>query len=186
MHHRRIASFLIGVCIMGNLCMAFVATQNFRGADRILESPSPDAAKVIARMGHDEARMFLRYQAAEENRDYFATWEISEICIGLLLIAVLYLGTHVSRFVIVLCGVMVLLAGFMHFVLTPEMTYLGRTLDFVPLDAAGRSRFWMLHGLYSGLDLLKLLLGVLVAGYLFVFRVKGKPRLRAEVQAVGE
>lgn len=180
MHHRRIASFLAGLWVAGSLFMAFVAIQNFRGADRILAAPSPAAAKIIQTLGHDQARMFLRYQAAEENREYFDIWETSQIAIGLILTAVLALGTSVNRMMLIVCGTMILLVVFMHFVLTPEITYIGRNLDFIPPDAGGRSRFWVLHGLYSGLELLKLLLACILIGYLFVFKTKVKPRPLAE------
>ena len=50
--------------------------------------------------------------------------------------------------------------------LTPAIVSLGRSLDFVPRDPAppGMSRFWVLHAAYTSLEMLKLALGLLVAG----------------------
>ena len=50
--------------------------------------------------------------------------------------------------------------------LTPAIVSLGRELDFVPRDPAppGMSRFWVLHAAYTSMEMLKLALGLLVAG----------------------
>jgi len=52
----------------------------------------------------------------------------------------------------------------MHFFLTPEITRLGRAIDFVPpgTSSADRTRFWTLHGAYSGSELVKLGLGLVL------------------------
>src|SRR6266851_4460391 len=126
MHHRRLASFLIGVWLMGSVCVGWVATRNFRRADVILTAPAPEAGRIIRSLGHDQARMLLRYQASEANREYFADWELVQIGIGLLLTSVLALGTRVSRFILIICAFMVVLTLFMHFALTPEIVYIGR------------------------------------------------------------
>ena len=49
--------------------------------------------------------------------------------------------------------------------LTPQIVTLGRSLDFVPRDPAppGMSRFWVLHAAYTSLEMLKLVVGVVVA-----------------------
>ena len=54
--------------------MIMVATQNFRSVDRLLAAPGGAAAQVVT-IGHDQARIFLRYQVSEQNRWYFETWE---------------------------------------------------------------------------------------------------------------
>jgi hypothetical protein len=48
--------------------------------------------------------------------------------------------------------------------LQPEITAVGRGLDFVPREPAppALSRFWVLHGAYTVLELVKLLIGVVV------------------------
>jgi hypothetical protein len=52
--------------------------------------------------------------------------------------------------------------------LTPAIVTLGRSLDFVPRDPAPpeMSRFWILHAAYTSLEMLKLVVGVLVAASL--------------------
>lgn len=183
MHYRRLASFLMGVWLTGSILVGWVAIQNLHRADVILASPATEARAILQTLGHVKARMFLRYQAAELNREYFSDWELAQIVIGLLLAAILALGTHVSRFILVTCAFMLVLTLFMHFVLTPELSYMGRELDFVPHGTEIRRRFWVLHGLYSGLEVVKLLLGCVVAVYLFVFRVRPRPQVPDPVAA---
>jgi hypothetical protein len=61
--------------------------------------------------------------------------------------------------------------------LTPAIVSLGRELDFVPREPAppGMSRFWVLHAAYTSLEMLKLALGLLVAG--LIARRDGSVRL---------
>ena len=49
--------------------------------------------------------------------------------------------------------------------LTPQIVSLGRALDFVPRDPPppGMSRFWVLHAAYTSLEMIKLLVGAVVA-----------------------
>jgi hypothetical protein len=75
---------------------------------------------------------------------------------------------------------MIALVVFMHFVLNPEMTWLGRNLDFAPQQTATYNRLWALQGLYSSIEILKLILGCVIAGYLFVFKAKLRPNRTLE------
>src|SRR5229473_8285647 len=80
---------LLGAWIAGSLFMILVATQNFRSVELLLASPAGAAAQ-IDRMGHEEARAFLRYQVSEQNRWYFETWEKIQLALGLALLAALW------------------------------------------------------------------------------------------------
>jgi hypothetical protein len=64
-------------------------------------------------------------------------------------------------------GVVAMLAivGVMAAWMTPAIVALGRTLDFVPRDPAppGMQRFWILHAAYTTLEMIKLLVGGVVA-----------------------
>jgi len=153
--------------------MDMVATQNFRSVDRLLAAPSPQLAERIQTMGgHDAARMLLRHQVAEQNRWYFETWEQIQIVLGVALVLVLF-GAGRDRWMLVLTILMVGIVLIMHFFLTPEITRLGRAIDFVPpgTSSADRTRFWTLHGAYSGSELMKLGLGIVLAA-LLIFRRK--------------
>jgi hypothetical protein len=46
------------------------------------------------------------------------------------------------------------------FLLTPEITRLGRLLDYPDMPGADAGLFWKYHGIYSALELLKLAMGV--------------------------
>lgn len=152
-----------------------------------MEAPSPGASLLIQKIGIDSAQTLLRYEAEEQNRYFMVRWEWTQMALAVVLAAVLYLGTHVSRLAMVICGIMLMLVIFMHFVLTPEITWLGRNLDFGPdPGGGGRTRYWILQALYSGLEVLKLLLGASLAIYLFVFKSGNKVRVRrAQTAEVG-
>ena len=151
----------------GTICVSVVATQNFYTIDRLLAArANEEFAAVADRLGATESRDFLRYVSSELNRLYFQLWNGAQIVLGgvtLWLIAGSEKGggsrIAVSGVVGMLAIVIVMLVY-----LTPAIVTLGRSLDFLPRDPAppGMSRFWMLHGVYTSLEMLKLLIGVVV------------------------
>lgn len=173
MHRHRIAAFLAGCLILGDLFMIFVATQNFATVDRVLAAPqSQPAAQMFQKLGPEDARLLLRYLAGEENRLFFTSWEWAQIALGLLLTALL-LSVR-SLLLAGLGGTMLIIALFQRFRVTPEMIELGRLVDFGGgAGSAAYSQFWRLHGLYGALEVAKLALLVVLAGIL-LFGRRGK------------
>jgi hypothetical protein len=166
MQHHRIAAFLSGCLILGSLFMIFVATQNFQTVDRVLASPPPEAVQMFQTLGPDNSRLLLRYLAGEENRLFFVAWELAEIALGLALTAILLFAIR-SGLLAGLAGGMVIIALFQHFRVTPEMISLGRLIDFgAGAGSPAYNQFWRLHGLYGALEVVKLVLLIVVAGFL--------------------
>jgi hypothetical protein len=159
-----LTSWLLGAWIAGSLFMILVATQNFRSVERLLASPAGAAAQ-IDRMGHDEARTFLRYQVSEQNRWYFETWEKIQLALGLALLAVTFRQDRVS---VVVAAAMFALLVTQRFWITPEIVRIGRLIDFAP-QAAERQTFWMFHNAYSGIELTKLALGFFLSARLVLW-----------------
>jgi len=156
--------------------MATVATQNFRSVDRLLANPAPPARQQVDKLGRDSARALLRYQVAEQNRFYFETWGVVENALGFLLLLILLFGSTESNLTLLLALLMLLIAVLQRFVLTPEIVILGRVIDFIPhaQPSPERSHFWMLHGVYSGIEVLKWGLGFVLTAKL-LFRRKRRP-----------
>src|SRR5258706_2322755 len=168
MRHTRIAAFVLGAWLFGTLFMTFVATQNFETVDRVLKNPPPEAFRLILALGNDNARQFLRYTAGEENRFFFENWELAQIVLGVLLTGLLIFGVG-SRMLAGFSGAMLILTVFEHLKITPEMTWLGRSFDFLPwtAESLARDQFWKLHGVYSTIEIVKMLLAVVMAWFLF-------------------
>ena len=182
MHRHRIAAFLAGCLILGSGFMIFVATQNFGTVDRVLAAPPPEAAQIFQSLGPENARLLLRYLAGEENRLFFLTWELTQIALGALLTAILLIAIK-NRLLAGLTGVMVILALFQHFEVTPQMIALGRLVDFGGgAGSVAYTQFWRLHGLYGVLEVVKLVLLIVVAALLlFGRRAKSLQPVEPEV-----
>jgi hypothetical protein len=187
MHFRRFACFLVGIWLTGGLFMAMVATQNFHAVDRLLAKPAVPAAVELNKLGPVAARALLRYHSAELNRLYFETWENAELAIGLVLMLVLLFGSDESKWTLSLPLAMLTIALVQRFVLTPEIVALGRIIDFVPVSppTEERNRFWVLHGVFTSLELLKWVLGLLLTARL-VFRRRRRPHEAEEIPAGSE
>ena len=164
MHFRRLICFFLGAWIAGSVFMAAVATQNFHTVDRLLYQPAPAAGQEIKAMGPEMARAFLRYLAAEQNRWLFERWEGVQIGLGFLTFFLLLFGSTETKFSLALALLMLLIVGAERFFLTPMITSFGRVIDFVPeaVHAPERTRFWVLHSAYSGLEIAKCLLGLVL------------------------
>jgi hypothetical protein len=171
--------------------MDMVATQNFQSVDRLLAKPAAPAAQQLARLGPDAARVLLRHQVSEQNRWYFETWGLIETGIGAAVLLVMLFGSTEKNVSLLLCLLMLLIAIVQRFALTPQMVFLGRIVDWIPIDQPSpeRSRFWLLHNAFVGLDLLNWVLGLLLtAKLLFRGRRRGgekdaellEPRNRAQ------
>jgi hypothetical protein len=168
MHYHRIAAFLSGCLMLGSLFMIFVATQNFQTVDGVLASPPEEAARMFQTLGADNSRLLLRYLAGEENRLFFVTWELAQIGLGIALTAILLFAIR-SGLLAGLSGGVVIIALFQHFGVTPEMISYGRLIDFgAGAGSVAYSQFWRLHGLYGVLEVVKLGLLIVVAGFLLL------------------
>jgi hypothetical protein len=184
MRHTRIAAFLLGAWLLGTVFMVFVATQNFETVDRVLKTAPPDASKMIAALGNENARQLLRYLAGEENRYFFENWEVAQLILGALLTVVLLFGVE-SRMLAGFSVAMLILTIFEHLKITPEMTWLGRSFDFLPwtAESLARDQFWKLHGAYSAIEIVKMLLAIVIAGFLFQLRQRRRKE-RVQVKSV--
>jgi hypothetical protein len=172
----RWALVVMGMWTMGSICMSVVATENFYTIDRLLDgSTSVAFHRTVQQLGHAPARDLLRYLSSELNRLYFQAWNVAQLVLGGLALWLLATSRgpstmpHAQRrralwSVAGMVGVVVLMLGY----LTPQIVSLGRSLDFVPRDPAppGMQKFWILHAAYTSLEMLKLLIGVVVAWWI--------------------
>jgi hypothetical protein len=167
MHTRRLASILLGAWLAGGGFIVLVATHNFRAVDDLLAAPPPPAAEALAQLGSN-ARALLRYQASELNRSYFEAWEWAQLAVGAALLASLIWTDRRSRVTVALCALMLAIVLSMRLLLTPEVTRVGRLLDFLPPDqpSPDRDRFRSLHSAYSAAELVKLGFGLAIAALL--------------------
>ncbi len=155
--------------------MAYVATRSFRTVETTLQNAPAAAIKMMSNLGgKEEARVLLRHQVAEQNRQLFAAWEKGQILIGLALVGLLVFGMPNRWLPWMLSVLMLAMVIFTKYALTPEITFLGRSLDFMPANQAldQRGKFAALHQMYGAIEVVKLLVGCILAVYLFVFRIR--------------
>jgi hypothetical protein len=160
MHALSIAVLALWIGI--NLSVWFAATRTFSTAERILKSPNPKFSQAVEPLAKGNVREALRYMASEINRTYFSAYGWAQVVLGIFLFLLVWRQSPRSNLDTALAGAMLVLALIVTFVLAPWISSLGRALDFVPRSPAPAemSRFWMLHGAFTGLDGIKLLAGI--------------------------
>ncbi len=165
----------MGAWLAGTIFVSVVATENFYTIDRLLAaSPSSTFHSLTGQLGQTESRDLLRYLSSELNRLYFQAWNVAQLGVGLLVLWLLArqrVPAKARWTVGAMLAVVVMLA-----VLTPAITALGRSLDFVPRDPApaGMGRFWILHGAYTVLEGVLLAAGVAATMWIARSGMSGK------------
>jgi hypothetical protein len=170
------AIFAMGAWLCGGLVTFVVATENFHTVDRLLtESANPAFSALVEQIGRPQARELLRYLSSELNRLYFQLWNVAQLVIGLLVLWLLArnpTAVRARRGVVIMLAVVVLMLAWV----TPAITSLGRSLDFVPRDPPPPTlrRFWILHAAYTLLAVCNLVIGIMVS--VWIQRSPKEPR----------
>ena len=174
--------FVMGAWLAGMLIISVVATENFYTIDRLLaRSTNPTFPSLVERLGPTQAREVLRYLSSELNRLYFLLWNVVQFAVGFLVLWLLARTPAAAKArwgVVAMLGVVALMMLW----LTPEITSVGRGLDFVPRDPPPPAlrRFWILHTAYALLEMFKLVAGAIVT----IWIVRSAPA-RGAAQDVG-
>lgn len=162
------AGFLLGTWVAGSLIVSVVASQNFYTIDTLLsEMTNTSFRDVVLRLGPQDARDMLRYLSSELNRLYFQLWNVMQLVIGAVTLRLVWAApvARAARWIVLaMLGVVMLMLLW----LGPEITAVGRGLDFVPRDPSppALERFGMLHAAYATLEVLKGIAGLVVAAML--------------------
>jgi hypothetical protein len=158
--------------------MAFVAAQNLKQVNRLLDEATPTARIELKAMGPN-ARTMLLYHASEQNRLYLKEWTLAQLGFGSLFLMIMLFGSHESASVLIGILLMILLTALQRFFIVPEMAVLGRMTDFLPADQGmpERNRFWVLQTAYYGVEAAKWVFAlILTAGMVFSRRRSGRSR----------
>ncbi len=170
--YRRLAALLVGAWLGAGILADVAVTQNFQTVDRFLQNPgSVTTSNALRDLPRDRARFILRRNAAEENNWIFLNWERVELAMAAALFFLLVFGERPQKLMIAMCVTLFLIVVAEHFFLTPLVTDIGRRVDDLPASDPESRQFWLLHGIYSGLDILKILV---TAGFAVRLVIKRK------------
>ena len=165
-HYRSLTVFLLGAWLGASILADVAVTQNFQAVDRFLASAGMDQASRTTE------RVLMRRNAADENAWIFLNWERAEFIVDAVLAMLLIRGNRMA-----LIGIILVLAilAVEHFFLTPRIISLGGSVDSLKPGEAQYKTFWMLHGFYSGLDILKMLIVFALAARAVWTKPQNKP-----------
>ena len=144
--------------------MLWYGARSFGTVDQIMNDSNPAFVMQTKSLGPAATRLILRYEIAEQNRWLTQSWEMMQILLGCLFFGYLLFGTLEGKFSLILMLIMVALTVIQRLLLSPELGILGRSLDYIPTDAANqeRAKFWLLHNSYLGLEAVKFGLGLIL------------------------
>lgn len=156
--------------LAGGFLMTWVTWQSISSAERLFDE-DPAVMVMLKTIGPTAGRALLRHQVAEQNRKLLENWEYAEIFIAIFFFAFLLLGTREGKLALGLALLMLLLVLVQRLVLTPELIFRGRPLDFAARGgpAIDRARFTLVESISLGAELVKWAAGLALAAML-VFR----------------
>jgi len=160
--YRRLSILLLGAWLGAGIFTDLAVTQNFRTVDRFLESSQLNG------VGRARERIVLRRNAAEENNWIFQNWERLEFAVGGALLLLLLFGEAPQKSTVALSLALPAIVAAEHFLLTPRIIDLGRIVGDLPATDPAARTFWMLHGIYGSLDILKIMVGLGLAAVLVI------------------
>lgn len=186
MRTRGLTCLLLGMWLAGGLFLTLIAAENFRAADRMVRDPSGAASLRIKKLGAADTLLLLRYQASEQNRYYFEVWENVQLALSLLFFFYLLFGTGENKFVLGMSLLLIVVVVLQRFLVTPEMTGLGRLLDFLPTDAPSphRGRFRVLHATYIALEIGKWIVQAAIAAFVISRTRRTSRNIRSQLNVV--
>lgn len=164
MRERKTLLFLLGLWCGASVFMWFVATQNFGVARMLQERPAKEFAATTSPLSPSELRLTVRHQASETNRLFFHGWGLVQIPLASLALWLVW-KSGAGKFPAGAAGGMLLIVVVLAFYVVPETIRLGRLMDFVPREPPPpeSAAFWRLHGAYTSLDMVKVLLAAALA-----------------------
>lgn len=155
--------FLLGAWCAATVFMWQVPINTFAVADQVLLSDEEAFRASVGDLPDESLRLILRHLASEVNRLVFQGWAWVQIplAIAVFLLARRELGGRLGGGA---AGVIGLVTLFLALYVVPESIRLGQLMDFAAADdlLEVRSRFWLLHHTYTGLDTVKLLVGLVM------------------------
>lgn len=180
MFTRRIATFLIGAWLGCAVLMCAMALVN-GDAGAETASALPDQGQSIANnIGQEATLSLLNFQASEQLRRYWYSWESTQMILALALALCLGLSGRGKLFPLVLTALMFGILLFQHYGIMPPLQRLGRDVAFLTAEQAPAAQeLWSQLRIYGGLEALKLLIGGLMASYLFVAQSSHRSRHRS-------
>ena len=153
---------------MGSIAVMVVATQNFHTIDWLIRASDNSVFRSDAHeLGDARLRDLLRYLSSELNRLYFREWNFAQLALGAAIVP-LVARRRDARRLHIFVGAMLTVVIVMALWMTPEITAIGRRLDFVPRTPppAELGRFWILHAIYTSLEIVKVAIAFVVAAAL--------------------
>ena len=185
MHTRRLICSFLAFWLAWIIIVPFVLSTNLWIVDTTIGSGDAVIAKSMEPIGYQDLRQLLRHTAGEANRVIYHTWGIAQICLALILIAMLVaVKAEYTNFAA--GGLALLISVGLHFILAREISGVGKLLDFKDSGdlPALEARLQSMQQIYWALQAV---VGLIAAGLLgaFLRRTRSR-RLGAPIKPVNQ
>ena len=154
---------VLGIWLGASVLLLWVVGSSFQGVERAVVENEKLAQKAGFEPGDAAARKISVpwVVTGELNRQYFAGWNAGQLVLAGAALVLAARCRQRAAFMSLCAAARIVLV--LTFWLAPELTTLGRALDFVPRDPPppAEARFMGIHRWYTALEIAKVVLGAL-------------------------
>ncbi len=170
MRSRGFTCFLLGIWLGCGVALYLATVDNRLSVDRMVHDANPGAALRMQKLGGRDSVMLMRFQADQENRFLTEIWGDVQFGFAFLFFFYLLFGTGESKFVLGVAIALLVIVAIERFFVIPEISGMGRLLDFVPDSDPStiRGRYHVMQNTYFGVEMVKWLLQGGLAAYFSV------------------
>jgi hypothetical protein len=181
------ATFLLGAWLAGGIFMAAISLTTLRAPNLVMMVPHPEMDRATRLLGWEQTAAIVRHVASEQARFILRKWELVQLLLAMSLLACLFLGTQRRILPMLLCGIMLVMVLFQLNIFS-ELSYRGKETDFPPGSTAlgPTTRYLMLEQVHIGTEIMKYIAGIMLAGFLFIFRTSRRRISMKDVDPVND
>lgn len=164
---RRIATFILGAWLGCALLMGTLVLSATGSAAESLQDIGVGGDVIVEQIGPAAAEDLMQYQSWEQLRRQWRTWEEAQFLLAGFLVVCFLFSSNGRIVSLLLTGAMVAVLIFQYFGVFADLQQRSRTADFAEAGSSAPSDAVSLVEFYGGLEAVKILLGGVLASYLF-------------------
>jgi hypothetical protein len=180
-HSRRLTCLILGLWLGGSLLFAWISSSGMSTAGTAINTLGPKGQQAIGVVGQESARQLSRFVVSEVMREFSYAW-------GIILFVAVTFSTNGNKVLMLLAGAMLALTLVLHLSASPNISALGRVIDFARAHEFERERRALaaFSSAYVLVEFVKVGLGIAIGAILTLTSGMASKRRRRVVHKLDE
>jgi preprotein translocase subunit SecG len=187
-HSRRLTCLILGLWLGGSLLFAWISSSGMSTAGTAINTLGPKGQQAIGVVGQESARQLSRFVVSEVMREFSYAWGWMQVALGIILFVAVTFSTNGNKVLMLLAGAMLALTLVLHLSASPNISALGRVIDFARAHEFERERRALaaFSSAYVLVEFVKVGLGIAIGAILTLTSGMASKRRRRVVHKLDE